>query len=78
MELKYYQAEDKKQISTPYAHILLLLDPLPTQRADAADSDSKPDRPMDFDEEPQERDFTDQGPLTDMDMDSLWTKTPRC
>ena len=37
----------------------------PVQRADETDDDREPDRPMDFDEE---RDFDDQGPLTEMDM----------
>ncbi len=45
-------------------------DPRPAQRADETDDDSQPDcgpdRPMDFDEE---RDYADQGPLTDMDME---------
>ncbi len=41
-------------------------DPRPAQRADETDDDSEPDRPMDFDEE---RDYADQGPLTDMDME---------
>ena len=36
------------------------------QRADASDADHDPDRSMDDDEE---RDFADQGPLTDMDME---------
>jgi hypothetical protein len=36
------------------------------QRADAIDHDHEPDRPIDFDDE---RDFADQGPLTDMDME---------
>jgi hypothetical protein len=36
------------------------------QRADASDADHDPDRSMDSDEE---RDFADQGPLTDMDME---------
>ena len=39
------------------------------QRADASDADHDPDRSMDSDEE---RDFADQGPLTDMDMDSYY------
>ena len=41
-------------------------DPPPAQRADAANDDCEPDRPMDLDEE---RDYADQGPLTDMDME---------
>ena len=41
-------------------------DPRPTQRADETDDDHEPDRAMDFDEE---RDFADQGPLTDMGME---------
>ncbi len=41
-------------------------DPHPAQRADKTNDDSKPDRPMDFDEE---CDYADQGPLTDMDME---------
>ncbi len=36
------------------------------QPADASDADHDPDRSMDDDEE---RDFADQGPLTDMDME---------
>ena len=36
------------------------------QRADASDANHDPDRSMDSDEE---RDFADQGPLTDMDME---------
>jgi hypothetical protein len=38
----------------------------PAQRADAINEDHDPDRPMDFDEE---RDFANQGPLTDMDVE---------
>ena len=51
-----------------YTHFSLLAaaDPLPAQRSDAADNDLEPDRQMDFDEE---RDFADQGPLTDMEME---------
>ena len=41
-------------------------DPRPAQRADETDDDIKPGRAMDIDEE---RDFADQGPLTDMDME---------
>jgi hypothetical protein len=41
-------------------------DPRPAQRADETDDDYQPDRAMDIDEE---RDFADQGPLTDMDME---------
>ena len=41
-------------------------DPRPAQRADETDDDHEPDRAMDIDEE---RDFADQGPLTDMDME---------
>jgi hypothetical protein len=41
-------------------------DPRPAQRADETDDDHEPDRLMDIDEE---RDFADQGPLTDMDME---------
>jgi hypothetical protein len=37
----------------------------PAQRAVETDDDHEPDRLMDIDEE---RDFADQGPLTDMDM----------
>ncbi len=44
---------------------LAAADPPPEQRADASNDDHDPDRPVDFDEE---RDFADQGPLTDMDM----------
>jgi hypothetical protein len=40
--------------------------PPPAQRADETDDDREPDRPMHFDEE---RDYVDQGPLTDMDME---------
>ncbi len=36
------------------------------QRAEASDADHDPDRSIDSDEE---RDFADQGPLTDMDME---------
>ncbi len=36
------------------------------QRADETNDDHEPDRLMDIDEE---RDFADQGPLTDMDME---------
>ena len=36
------------------------------QRADETDDDIEPGRAMDIDEE---RDFADQGPLTDMDME---------
>jgi hypothetical protein len=42
-------------------------DPPSAQHADETDDDSEPDRPMDFD---MERDYADQCPLTDMDMDS--------
>ncbi len=38
----------------------------PNQRADASNDDLDADQPMDFDEE---RDFADQGPLTDRDME---------
>jgi hypothetical protein len=41
-------------------------DPRPAQRADETDDDHEPDRAMDIDEG---RDFADQGPLTDMDME---------
>ncbi len=41
-------------------------DPRPAQPADEADDDHEPDRATDIDEE---RDFADQGPLTDMDME---------
>jgi hypothetical protein len=41
-------------------------DPRPAQRADETDDDHEQNRPMDFDEE---RDYADQGPRTDMDMD---------
>ena len=41
-------------------------DPRPAQRADETDDDHEPDRAMDIDEE---RDFADQSPLTDMDME---------
>jgi hypothetical protein len=41
-------------------------DPRPAQRADETDDNHEPDRAMDIDEE---RDFADQGPLTDMDME---------
>ncbi len=57
-------------------------DPRPALRADETDDDHEPDRAMDLDEE---RDFADQGPLTDMDMEedaeilSLLLKyTPSC
>ena len=39
--------------------------PPPAQRADETNDDREPDRPMDLDEE---RDYADQGPLTEMDM----------
>ncbi len=68
-----------------YIHFscLAAADPPPAQRADATDSDDdhEPDRPMDFDEE---RDFADQGPLTDMDVEEdakmleLMLKHTRC
>ncbi len=38
----------------------------PAQRVNETDDDREPDRPMDFDEE---RDYADQGRLTDMDME---------
>jgi hypothetical protein len=38
----------------------------PAQRADETDDDREQNRPMDFDEE---RDFADQGPLTEMDTE---------
>ncbi len=41
-------------------------DPRPAQRPDETDDDHEPDRAMDIDEK---RDFADQGPLTDMDME---------
>ena len=41
-------------------------DPRPAQHADETDDDNEPGRAMDIDEE---RDFADQGPLTDMDME---------
>jgi hypothetical protein len=41
-------------------------DPRLAQRADETDDDHEPDRAIDIDEE---RDFADQGPLTDMDME---------
>jgi hypothetical protein len=41
-------------------------DPRPAQPANETDDDHEPDRAMDIDEE---RDFADQGPLTDMDME---------
>ena len=41
-------------------------DPRPAQPEDETDDDHEPDRAMDFDEE---RDFADQGPLTDRDME---------
>ncbi len=41
-------------------------DPRPAQRADETNDDHESDRAMDIDEE---RDFADQGPLTDMDME---------
>ncbi len=48
---------------------LAAADPFPAQHADATDDDHEPDRPMDSDEE---REFADQGPLTDVDMDSTY------
>ncbi len=41
-------------------------DPRPAQRADETNDDHEPDRAKDIDEE---RDFADQGALTDMDME---------
>ncbi len=40
--------------------------PRPAQRADETDDNHEPDRAMD---DGEERDFADQGPLTDMDME---------
>ncbi len=45
---------------------LAAVDPPQTQPAEASDADHDPDRSIDDDEE---RDFADQGPLTDMDME---------
>ncbi len=45
---------------------LAAADPPAAQRADTTDDDHEPDRPMDFNEE---RDFADQGPLTEMDIE---------
>ncbi len=50
-----------------YAFHLLFMPCSRQQRVDETDDDREPDRPMDFDEE---RDYADQGPLTEMDMDS--------
>jgi hypothetical protein len=41
-------------------------DPRPAQPVDETDDDHEPERAMDIDEE---RDFADQSPLTDMDME---------
>jgi hypothetical protein len=41
-------------------------DPLLAQRADETNDNHEPDRAMDIDEE---RDFADQGPVTDMDLE---------
>ena len=41
-------------------------DPPPAQRADVTNDNHAQDRPMDSDEE---RDYADQGPLTEMDME---------
>jgi hypothetical protein len=48
------------------SYFLCPTDPRPAQRADETDDDHEPDRAMDIDEE---RDFADQGPLTDMNME---------
>ena len=40
--------------------------PPPAQRADATNDDREQDRPMDSD---KGRDYADQGPLTEMDME---------
>ncbi len=53
-------------IICPHYICLATADPPPDQRADANDDDRDSDRPMDFVEE---RDFADQGPLTDRDME---------
>ncbi len=50
----------------PDCTCLATADPPPALRADATNEDHEPKRPIDFDDE---RDFDDQGPLTDMDMD---------
>ncbi len=50
----------------PHYICLADADPPLAQCADANDDDSDADRQMDFAEE---RDFADQGPLTDMDME---------
>jgi hypothetical protein len=41
-------------------------DPRPAQHADETDDDHEPDRAIDIDDK---RDFADQGPLIDMDME---------
>ncbi len=50
----------------PYSLCPAAADPRLAQPADETDDDHEPDRAMDIDEE---RDFADQGPLIDMDME---------
>jgi hypothetical protein len=50
---------------SPYFLCLAAADPRQAQRVNETDDYRDPDRPMDFD---KERDYADQGPLTDMDM----------
>ncbi len=60
---------------------LAAANPPPAQRADASDDDHEPGRPMDFGEDSaEERDFADQGPLTDMpvDLEEDAKNRPRC
>ncbi len=61
----------------PYFLCRAAADPRPAQRVDETVDDCEPDRPIDFDEV---CDYTDQGSLTDMDMDveilSLLHPTP--
>jgi hypothetical protein len=50
----------------PYFLCPAAANPRLAQFVHETEGDSKPDRPMDFDEE---RDFANQGPLMDMDME---------
>ena len=43
-------------------------DPHPAQRADETNDDREQDRPLAMDSD-EERDYADQGPLTEMDME---------
>ncbi len=57
----------------PYVLCPAAAAPRPAQPEDETDDDHEPDRAMDID---RERDFADQGPLTDMES-WTWRKTPR-